>query len=187
MINNIEVIEEINEKSLFVRKIAKTDAQFLFNSLNNRDLTSYLSLNSLRTIEESKRLIKRYLKYWENYAQFNYIIELREHQISKIGSISLWNVNWKHERAEIGIWLNPENWNKGYGKRSLNIIKYIAFNHLKLNRLEAHIASNNQSSIHLFQKCGFIQEGRLKSYLKLNEKFHDAVILSCVKLNFGIN
>ncbi|MFX0029921.1 MAG: GNAT family N-acetyltransferase [Candidatus Hermodarchaeota archaeon] len=181
MIFDIEVVEEIHDEALFIRKIAKNDAEFLFNSLNNRNLTSYLSLGPLKTIEESKRLIKRYLKYWERYTQFNYIIELRDHQIFKIGSISLWNVNWRHERAEVGIWLNPLDWNKGYGKRSLNLIKIIAFNHLKLNRLEAHIANDNQNSIHLFQNCGFIQEGLLKRYLKLDKQYHDALILSCLK------
>lgn len=184
MIFDIEVIEEINEKDLYLRKIAKNDAEFLFYSLNNKNLISYLSLGPLKTIEESKRLIKRYLKYWERYAQFNYIIELRDPHISKIGSISLWNMNWRHERAEVGIWLNPSDWNKGYGKIALNLIKIIAFNHLKLNRLEAHIAIDNKNSIRLFQKCGFIQEGILKSYLKLHEIFHDALVLACLKLNF---
>lgn len=178
---NAELIEEINDGDLFLRKISKHDSEFLFNSLNKKNLTTYLSLGPLATLEYSKRLIKSYLKYWDNYAQFNYIIEVKEVDKEKIGSISLWNVNWRHMRAEIGIWIVPTFWNKGYGEKSINLIKIIGFNHLKLNRLEAHIALENLRSITLFKKCDFLPEGTLKQYLKFQGKYHDAIILACTK------
>jgi len=184
MISEIEVIEEINDGIVYLRKIKKNDSEFFFNNLNKRDLITYLSLGPLNTLEESKRLVRSYIKYWERYAQFNYIIELKEPHISKLGSASLWNINWRHNRAEVGIWINKLNWNKGYGKKSLNLIKIIAFIHLKLNRLEAHIATQNQNSIHLFKKCGFEQEGILKRYLNFHGTFHDAVVLAFLKTNF---
>jgi ribosomal-protein-alanine N-acetyltransferase len=101
----------------------------------------------------------------------------------KIGSISLWNVNWQHRRAQVGIWLIPSFWRKGLGERSINLIKIIGFNHLKMNRLEAYIAEENKKSLYLFEKCGFKEEGKLKQYLNFQEKFHDAVILACLKKN----
>ena len=184
MISDIEVIEEINDGTVYLRKITKNDSEFFFNNLNKTDLIIYLSLGPLKTLEEAKRLIRNYLKYWEGYAQYNYIIEIREPYISKQGSISLWNINWRHNRAEVGIWINKSNWNKGYGQKSLNLIRIVAFNHLKLNRLEAHIATDNQNSIYLFKKCGFEQEGILKKYLNFHGKYHDAVVLSFLNTNF---
>jgi len=178
---NAELVEEINDGNLFLRKISKHDAEFFFTSLNVKDLTTYLSLGPLATLEYSKRLIKNYLKYWDNYTQFNYIIEVKEDEMEKIGSISLWNVNWRHMRAEIGIWIVPTFWNKGYGEKSINLIKIIGFDYLKLNRLEAHIAAENLRSITLFKKCDFSQEGTLKQYLKFQGKYHDAIILTCIK------
>ncbi|MFX0042453.1 MAG: GNAT family N-acetyltransferase, partial [Candidatus Hodarchaeota archaeon] len=59
-------------------------------------------------------------------------------------------------------------------------IKIIAFNHLKLNRLEAHVAVDNIRSITLFKKGGFIEEGTLKQYLNFNGVYHDALILACL-------
>ena len=96
------------------------------------------------------------------------------------GSVSLWNVSWLHKRAEVGIWIIPIYWNQGIGKISIDMIKTIAFLHLKLNRLEAHIAVENDRSLKLFKKCGFVEEGTLKKYLNLNGKFHDAKILACL-------
>lgn len=181
MARNSKVVEEINSGNLFLRKISKEDIDFVFNSLNNKDLISYLSLGPLKTYEHSKRLIKRYLRYWESNLQYNYIIELQEGNKIKIGSISLWNVNWQHQRAQVGIWLIPSFWNKGFGEKSLILLKNIAFNHLKINRLEAYIAIENKKSISLFERCGFIEEGRLREYLRFHGSFHDAAIMTCLK------
>lgn len=181
MIRDYDIIEEINDGNLFLRKISKDDAKFVFKSLNNEDLIMYLSLGPLKTLEHSKRLIKGYLKYWDNNLQFNYIIELFDDNKLKIGSVSLWNINWQHRRAQIGIWLIPSFWSKGLAEKSLNLIKNIAINHLKINRLEAYIAIENKKSISLFEKCGFNKEGIVKEYLNFYGNYHDAIIMGCLK------
>jgi ribosomal-protein-alanine N-acetyltransferase len=181
MFFDLEIVEEINDGSLYLRKVKKKDAKFFYTSLNDKTLITYLSLGPLATIEDSKRLIRKYLKFWDNYAQYNYVIELRETSVRCIGSINLWNLNWRHNRGEIGIWLIPSYWNKGLGIKVLNLIKHIGFNHLKLNRLEAHIALENKRSLSLFKKCEFKEEGILKQYLNFHGIYHDALVLACLK------
>ena len=176
----IEVIEEVNDENLYLRKISKEDITFFFQSLKNRDITSYLSLGPLMSYEHSRRLIKNYLKSWEKYNQFNYIIELRDNKkITRIGSVSLWNINWLHQRSGIGIWILPTFWKRGIGAKTITLIKNIGFNHLNLNRIEAYIAVKNDRSINMFKKCGFIEEGTLKRYLNLNGEFQDALLMAC--------
>ena len=178
----IEVIEEINDGNLSLRKISKEDVAFFFQSLKNRDMTNFLSLGPLSSFEHSKRLIKNYLKSWENYVQFNYVIELREDQkITRIGSVSLWNINWLHQRTGVGIWILPTFWERGIGTKTITLIKNIGFLHLKLNRIEAHIALKNERSIKMFKKCGFVEEGILKGYLSINGEFQDALLVACLK------
>jgi len=179
----IEVIEEINEGNLYLRKVSKDDIAFFFQSLKNRDMTNYLSLGPLTSYEHSKRLIKNYLKSWEKYIQFNYVIELRENQkITRIGSVSLWNINWIHQRSGIGIWILPKFWERGIGTKTITLVKIIGFNHLNMNRIEAQIAMKNDRSIKMFKKCGFFEEGTLKRYLNINGEFQDALLLACIKI-----
>ena len=182
MIHEIDIVEEINDGNLFLKKISKEDISFFFHSLKDKEITSYLSLGPLRSFEHSKRLVKNYLKSWDKYLQFNYIIELKEKsRFEKIGSISLWNISWLHKRSGLGIWILPNFWNKGYGTKAIGLVERIAFNHLKLNRLEAHVAIENTRSLKLFNKCNFKEEGLLSEYLNINGLFRDAVIYS--KLN----
>ncbi|MFW9827646.1 MAG: GNAT family N-acetyltransferase [Candidatus Thorarchaeota archaeon] len=181
MARKAEIVEEINDNRVFLRKINKHDAEFFFYSLNDKNLTSYLSLGPLKTLENSKRLIRGYLKYWDSYTQFNYIIELAEKNKQKVGSVSLWNINWQHLRAQIGIWLVPKYWGSGFGKKALNLLKNIAFFHLQLNRLEAYIAKENIRSIYLFEKCNFQKEGILRKYLNFEGNYHDAILMAYLK------
>jgi ribosomal-protein-alanine N-acetyltransferase len=181
MFRNVDIIEEINDKKLYLRKISKDDSFFLFESLKDKRTTHFLSLGPLRTLETSKKLIKGYLKAWVKYLQFNYIIELRESKITKkIGSVSIWNISWYHRRADIGIWILPDFWNKGIGKRALILIKNISFFHLNLHRIEAHIAIDNIRSINLFKSLQFVEEGVLNEYLYLDGKYSNAILLACL-------
>ena len=180
---NEKVVEEINENDLYLRKISKEDAEFLFDSLRKKEINQYLSLGPLSSLKHSYRLVDNYLESWKKYSQFNYIIELREGNArKKVGSISLWSLNWLHNRAEVGVWLaSPEYFNMGMGTRALNLIKNVGFIHLNLNRIEAHTAVENENSIKLFKKCGFKEEGLLKDYIRLQGEYHDAVVLACLK------
>ena len=178
LVKEVEVVEAISDDSISLRRLTKEDAKFFYESLKNEEITYYLALGPLHSIDHAKKLIKNYIKYWEQYQQFNFIIK---NNTSKLGSISLWNISWLHQRAEVGIWILPEYWAQGFGKRSIELIKIIAYNHLFLNRLESHIAIQNNRSIKMFKSCGFKEEGILKEYLKLNGRFQDAIILSHLK------
>ena len=180
-----EIIEEISEKNFFLRKISLKDAEFIYDSLKGKNLTKFLSLGPLTSRDHAKKLIKNYLDYWTEKVQFNYIIEIKNPEdkpkdSKKVGSTSVWRISWLHKRAEIGIWINTKYWNQGFAQTALKLIKIICFTHLKLNRIEAHIAIENTKSIYIFKKIGFEEEGVLRKYLYLDGKFHDAIILSCI-------
>ncbi len=178
----MNILEEINDGTLFIRKISMKDKKFLFTSLNKKIITKYLLIDSLLSLNHSKNLIKKYLKDWSKNKQFCYIIEIIDKGLrKKIGLTNLWNINWRNKRAEIGIWLLPKYWNKGYGKKTINIIISLAFDFLDLYRLEVHIVENNSTSINLFEQCGFKKEVVLENYLFINGKFCNAVYLSLIR------
>ena len=180
--DNLDVVEEITDANLSLKKVALEDAKFFFESLKEVGLTKYLSLGPLVSLDHAKKLIRNYLKYWQNYLQYNYIVEVKNtnSENKKVGSISLWNISWLHKRAEIGIWINSKYWNQGYGKKAINLIKNIGFFHLLLNRIEAHVAVDNTRSIKMFEGCGFEKEGTLRKYLNFRGLVYDAIVLAAL-------
>ena len=180
--DKVEVVEEISEENITLKKVSLDDAQFFFNSLREKNQTKFLSLGPLVDVNHAKKLINNYLEYWDNYLQYNYVIlvKLATNEIKKVGSISLWNISWLHRRAEIGIWINTKYWNQGYGKKAITLIKNIGFFHLNLNRIESHVAMENERSIKMFKASGFEEEGILRKYLNFRGTFFDAKVLACL-------
>ena len=64
MLNKKDIVEEINDQHLFMRKISKKDAEFLFVSLKQKAVNRYLSLGPLSSLEHAERLIDNYLQTW---------------------------------------------------------------------------------------------------------------------------
>jgi diamine N-acetyltransferase len=59
------------------------------------------------------------------------------------------------------------------------VIKY-SFEKLQLHQLYANITTDNEVSLHLFQKAGFIKSGIKKDWIKVPGGFIDEVIFQLI-------
>jgi [ribosomal protein S5]-alanine N-acetyltransferase len=66
-----------------------------------------------------------------------------------------------------------EHAQQGYGKAAIKAMLRLAFNELKLHRIEANIQPANTASIALVKACGFQLEGYSPRYLKINGRWRD--------------
>mgnify|MGYP001285617080 CR=1 FL=1 len=95
-----------------------------------------------------------------------------------IGNIKLGPIITHHDRADIGVIIGvKEYWSKGYAHEAVKILTDFAFNHLQLHRITAGVYEDNKGSLKLFHKLGYIEEARLRSYWKSNNKWVDGIIL----------
>jgi diamine N-acetyltransferase len=56
-----------------------------------------------------------------------------------IGVVWLWDIHWRHRRAEVRIVIAPSHAGQGYGKASLQQVARYAFNTLGLHKLYAYV------------------------------------------------
>jgi [ribosomal protein S5]-alanine N-acetyltransferase len=81
----------------------------------------------------------------------------------------------------IGYWMGERFAGLGYMSEAVDVIKRHAFGPLALHRLEAACIPENERSVRLLKKAGFELEGRLRSYLKINGRWRDHLLFSCVE------
>ena len=82
-----------------------------------------------------------------------------------IGLIDLFDANFKHLRAGIGVLIGQEDQrSNGYASESLELLKEYAYKVLCFNTLYCSIHADNPSSIRLFEKCGFEKVGVRKDW-----------------------
>ncbi len=83
-----------------------------------------------------------------------------------------------HRKAEIGFWLLPEYWGKGYMYEAFRKICRFGFEQLGLHRIEGWVESENTACIKALIKCGFVLEGVMRECEWKDDHFIDLCLYS---------
>ncbi|NLE23133.1 MAG: GNAT family N-acetyltransferase [Actinobacteria bacterium] len=100
---------------------------------------------------------------------------------SAAGLIQLQRFDWPNHRASIGLWLLPEARGRGLMTHALTLLVGWTFSEGILDRIEYLAQTDNERSIRLAERCGFKQEGELRSCLVMGRCRHDAVLLAALR------
>jgi diamine N-acetyltransferase len=93
-----------------------------------------------------------------------------------IGTLDLYDINFKHGYATIGIMVAEESERrKGFASESLRLISDYARDILDLTNLQCTIHGDNDRSITLFEQFGFSRVGIRKNWLKFKGKRFDEI------------
>lgn len=78
--------------------------------------------------------------------------------------------------ATLGYWIGAPYQRRGYMTDAIRTAVRFAFDDLELHRIEAACLEENGPSRALLLKCGFEEEGRARSYLKIDGRWRDHVL-----------
>lgn len=79
-----------------------------------------------------------------------------------LGAAGLRDVEWRHRRAEVGVWLTVQARGRGAAQRAVTLIVEWAFAGIELDRLEWTTTPDNEPSTALAARLGFVREGLLR-------------------------
>ncbi|VUC36245.1 unnamed protein product [Clonostachys rosea] len=83
-----------------------------------------------------------------------------------------------NRRASIGIRLDPEYQEKGYGREAFNWMLDWAFRYAGLHTVFLGVFPYNEKAIRLYKSLGFVQEGHLRETRYFNRKWHDELLFA---------
>ena len=93
-----------------------------------------------------------------------------------VGCVDLYDFDVFHQRIALGILIDKPYRNKGLAAEALSLTIDYCFSFLKLKQIYCYIPANNETSVKIFQKCGFSQSGILKDWIKTTDGFCDVFI-----------
>jgi RimJ/RimL family protein N-acetyltransferase len=94
------------------------------------------------------------------------------------GRVSAQRFEWKHLRAEVGIWLAPQVRGRGLGRRALRLAAGWLFSACGLERVEVQTEPGNETMLRTARAAGFVREGLLRSYVRDRSGRLDMAIFS---------
>jgi ribosomal-protein-alanine N-acetyltransferase len=89
----------------------------------------------------------------------------------------------RQSMAEVAYSLAKVHWNNGYMTEALRAVVKFGFETMELHRIQATAVPENEASIKILHKAGFITEGLLRKY-NYGDEFRDTYIMSILKEDY---
>lgn len=83
----------------------------------------------------------------------SFVIENSENEI--IGFLSIRDLSWFKSEGELGIVLDPNHMNEGYGTDAISAFLAYYFRRMKMRAITLRAAVYNERAIRCYKKCGF--------------------------------
>ncbi len=169
----------LETERLILREITNEDANAVYSSFSNDEVTRYYGQDTMKDIEEAEKIIDIFALNYIEKRGIRWGIQRKDDQ-KVIGTIGFHAWVHKHKRAEIGYEIHPDYWRNGYTHEALLKIISYGFEEMRLTRIGAVVFTENEASNKLLTKIGFQKEGLLNDYMYQNGKPHDTYIYSFV-------
>ena len=169
----------LENKELYLRALEPEDLDKLYEWENNTELWKFGST----LMPYSKFSLRDYLAnslHGIVYSRQLRLMAIEKKTQTAVGTVDLFDYDPIHQRAGIGILVDTPYRRRGWGSEILKLTATYAFNVLHLNQMYAYIPLSNTNSFNLLCKCGYVQAGLLKSWLKTPQGFEDVHLMQLV-------
>ncbi len=168
-------------KDIVLRALEPSDLDFLYKLENDESVWEISNTST----PYSRHILNQYLNnsHQDIYSakQVRLVITLASDGRS-IGFVDLFDFDPKHQRVGLGIVIFDEaDRGKGYASQSIEMICSYAFTHLNVYQLYANVTGDNERSIELFKKVGFLQTGIKKDWIYSEGVFKDEHLFQLTK------
>lgn len=174
---------ELSTQRLRLREITAVDARGIYAIHGDPAVMRWFGNDPLPDVEAAQRLIEFFANCRRSATGIRWGIERTEDQ-TLIGTCGfyLWDRNL--QRSNIGYELSTSAWGRGYMQEALEAIIPWGFAEMHLNRIEAHIHSDNLASIKMAGIFGFVEEGLLRELEFWGGRHHDMLLFSLLQREY---
>lgn len=161
---------QIETARLILKNYNEDDLENIHRLKTNPMVWRFSSKAATTKIEDSIGYLQSLLKnYNESKCDFQALfLKNTEEYIGEAGVLSIIK---PCNRAVIGYNLLPEYWGKGYATEITRaLVKYL-FEEEKAERIEALVVADNEASRKVLEKAGFLEEGLLRNFAYINNKY----------------
>lgn len=151
---------EMRTDRLVLRPFTATDIDAVFRGLSRPEVIRHYGV-SFHSLEATQEQMDWYATLErDGTGRWWAICSVADNTF--IGAIGLNNIMPAHRRGELGFWLMPAYWRKGYIAEALPLVTEHAFHTLGLHRIMAEVETENTASANVLRRAGFVHEGTLR-------------------------
>ncbi|MFX3649336.1 MAG: GNAT family N-acetyltransferase [Paenibacillus sp.] len=172
---------KLETERFILRELRSEDAKEYYSYFSDYEVTKYWGYSGSKNIETAAKTITRFENAFSRKEMITWGIATKDDD--KIIGTCILNDFVRASMANVSYNLSREYWSKGIMTEVLRTIIPYAFNVLDMNRIQAKVMPENNASVQLLLKVGFVQEGLLRDFI-FGETLTDTLIFSILKKDF---
>ena len=165
-------MDSINQYKL--RALELDDLDLLYDIENDKSLWKYSNTSSPFSKHSLKKFIENSHLDIVEHGQLRLVLSNKDNLA--FGFIDLFKYDMVNRRAGVGIIIFEKYRAKGLGSKSLNLIEDYVAKHIPIHQLYANISSENNESVKLFEKHGYMKVGNKKDWVFYNNRYFDELL-----------
>lgn len=160
-----------------LRRIEQDDASYFLKMRN--DLKLAVALMGYRGGVSSATVTAWIEQSNAKPDEYNFTaVDLKDNQ-QPIGYAKAFRIDSAAGCGWVGLSLfDRDNIGRGYGGSILRLLIAYLVNEIGLRKISLEVLANNERAIVLYQKIGFVEEGRLREQYYHDGSYHDVLIMS---------
>lgn len=163
------IFSNLSTPRLLLRRIIPDDLHHIYQGLSDPQVIQYYGV-SYRTPEETQLQMDWYAHLEASGSGHWWAICSQEDK-TFMGASGLNNLQQIHRKTELGFWLLPAYWGRGFAHEAVSAILEYAFQTLGLHRVEAQVEPENEACKRLLTHLHFSYEGTWRDCEMKNGRF----------------
>ncbi len=151
---------ELQTERLLMKKIEAADQGFVFEGLSHQEVIPFYGVR-YESFEATKAQMEFYEQLVAEGSGLPWKLVERETG-APIGVLAVYLFKAEHRKAELGFWLLPRFWGRGYAREAVEAACSYWKQERGLHRMEAFVETENEASWRLLERCGFAFEGCMR-------------------------
>ena len=169
----------LETERLVLRKLLISDAPDLYKMLSHSELARFTVRKPLQRIADAIDLLRGVGLDYATRRAIRWGVCFQESDVP-IATVGLHDWDRYHRHIAIGFDVQHESWGQGVGSEMVTAVCAYAFDHLGVQRIEAHVMKGNRSSQRLLESIGFEREGLLKRRMYKDGGQHDVIVYALI-------
>ena len=179
-------LPELNTNRLTMRKMLPSDCYDMYEYASQEKVTQYLLWSPHISVGVTKTYLNSLQRDYNRGHHTEWALIFKDNK-KMIGTCGFTRIDLENKVGEIGYVLNPEYWGMGIACEATNELLSLAFDYLKLERVEVRYMAENHASRRVAEKCGMTYEGVLRHSMFVKGAFCDIGICSIISCEYYKN
>jgi len=169
--------------SIYLRLMEKEDCVYRTNWINDEETRKTLMFDWPLSLSGTEK--------WFDIQDLdpkkrNFMIVSKDSNLP-IGITGLIDIDFRHLRGQFYMTIGEKDyWGKRIPDESIPLVLNYGFNELGLNRIYLYTLNNNERARKVYERNGFIYEGKLRKHYFCVGEYQDLQVMSVLKDDFNI-